>query len=327
MYIPTLPPQANLQYLAEGAANIVYRLSFRTSSPSIAADINPDDYDGTEPTTPRPTEIDALRYEPVFNGKLLRLRKALPSSVSNEESYRHFQDTIRPLFQAESLVEHILIQVPTHVITECNRQLVVDERNGGSRPRKRGSVYLAEDDPFGTLMTDMTPNTHAGEILVEFKPKWLVQSPSAPAGARRCRTCALTARKAALVQQRTGVVESKIALFCPLDLVSRDRSRVESAVRGILNLSKDPRGCTNELRSRLVDHLYQNRLLLRLKRLQEELDTVGIMRTAEISQPFLTAMTLRDCTMFLKVNSSARGVCSRAWLMPSIRSRRRRITP
>lgn len=300
--LPSLPPRASLQYLAEGAANIVYRLTIPRSSPSTEADISDSD-SRCGSTTQRHSEIEALSYDPVFDGKLLRLRKALPSTVCNEESYRRFQDVIRPLFPAENLVEQVLVHVPPHVVAECNRQLQLDESDARTRPRKRCGVYLAQDEPYGTLITDMSPNADAGEVLVEFKPKWLVQSPSAPLGSRRCRTCALRVKKNA---QRRVLGEAKSLSFCPLDLVSRDRGRVERAITAICSSSKESPLYTDEFRDRLVDFLYENPLLLKLKQLQQDLDEIGVLEADVTSRDFLTAMTLRDCTMFLKVCSCSK---------------------
>lgn len=298
-YIPELPPQISPQYLAEGAANIVYRFVIPSCSPSIAADIALDNDDGPESTTPPPTEIDALRYDPIVEGKLLRLRKGLSSTVSNEESFKRFQDVIRPLIPAENLVEQALVRLPPRLIADCNRQLHVDE-SSGVRPRKRCGVYLAEDEPYGTLITDMSPNRDAGEVLVEFKPKWLAQSPSAPPGSTRCRTCALRSMRAA---RRRGGVDDLGMSFCPLDLVSGERIKVERAVTAICSSLQDSQLYKRDLGNRLADFLCENSLLRRLKQLQLELDKVGILEADVASRDFLTAMTLRDCTMFIKVGT------------------------
>lgn len=296
-YNPELPPQISLQYLAEGAANIVYRFVIPPTSPSIAADITPDNGDGSESTTPPPSEIDALRYDPVLHGKLLRLRKGLASTVSNEESFKHYQDVIRPLFPMENLMEQVLVRLQSSLIADCNRQLQLEEKLG-VRPKKRRGIYLAADEPYGTLITDMSPNRDAGEILVEFKPKWLAQSLSAPPGSTRCRTCALRAMKN---RQRRGGPEDTSLSFCPLDLVSPDRSRVDLAVAAICLSLKDAQSHHTKLLSRLADFLYENPLLRRLQQLQLDLDRVGILEADVTSREFLTAMTLRDCTLFVKV--------------------------
>lgn len=51
-FIPVLPTSANLEYLAEGAANVVYRISISTPSPG------PSELDQYGDGTPPPTEID-----------------------------------------------------------------------------------------------------------------------------------------------------------------------------------------------------------------------------------------------------------------------------
>lgn len=307
--IPELPPQASLQFLAEGAANIVYRLHIPPSSPSIAAEVTPEIDTHSDATDPSPSEIDPLPYDPIFNGKLLRLRKQLPSTVSNEESFQRFQDVIRPLFPAENLVEQFLVRLPTDKVADCNKQLRLDE-GAGRRHSKRRGVYLALEEHYGTLITDMTPDKAAGERLVEFKPKWLAQSPSAPPGSRRCRTCALRARNNA---QKRHPDEHVSASFCPLDLASRDTSRVEKAVTVICHSSQYSQIDTEDIRNRIVEFLYKNPILQRLKQLQQELDPIGVLEGDVKSQGFLTAMTLRDCTVFLKVadvsNRDARVTC------------------
>ena len=52
------------------------------------------------------------------------------------------------------------------------------------------------------------------DLVIEFKPKWLAQSPNAPPMALRCRNCAREAYRA-IKSNRPDMV-----IFCPLHLVN-----------------------------------------------------------------------------------------------------------
>lgn len=286
--------EVRLVYLAEGAANIVYRIQ------PIISDIGADsESDSTSygPLTPPPTEIEPLYLNPALEGKLVRLRKNLITTVPVAESYSHFKNTIHPLFPEGTLVQSDLFQPLRDLLRECNADLREMERNG-ARPEKRHGLYLAEDEKHGCLITDMSWVFDDTFECYEFKPKWLVQSPSAPRGSRRCRTCALRAMK------RASGEPSSQASFCPLDLMSTDKARVARAVTYILgpvedkNRSKEQ---ADKLPSRMTDFLYKNSLLKLLKQIQLDLDPVGVLEADVTSPDFLTAMTLRDCSLFLKV--------------------------
>jgi len=167
-----------LEYLAEGAANVVFKL--------------------------RP-------YHP----KLLRFRKT-PSKMPYSEIVHKFNTVLSPLFPSDALVHPTLFKIPNVplVIATLNKALVEKEADG-SRSQKRQGVYLTPSEEYGIFVQDMTPRQDQ-ERFFEFKPKWLVQSPSAPAEAKRCRTCALREmRRAAKVISGRGDRD-----FCPLDLLS-----------------------------------------------------------------------------------------------------------
>ncbi len=289
---------SQMEYLAEGAANVVYRVIRPPPSPSISSSLDFETH-GESPTTPPPSEIPPLRIDPRLEGQLLRLRKNLPAAVSVMESQAHFESVIRPLFPSDNLVDRILFRPSQDLIRDCNRRLRQMETHG-SRSRKRHGVYLVDDELYGTLMTDMTCGNEDDCTSVEFKPKWLAQSPSAPAGAKRCRTCAFCAMKSSKIGD-AGEGEGMRLRFCPLSLVSGDRGRVTTAVDMILGLSRSGPGDHGHVREALIEFLLESSLLRRLKDLQIELDPIGVLAADVSGRPFLTAMTLRDCTLFLKV--------------------------
>lgn len=286
-----------LEYLAEGGANVVYRLrlSSSCSSTSSALDLT------TGGKTPHPTQLSALGINPQFYGKLLRLRKDLRSTVPVIDSQKYFNATIQPLFKQHNLVEQLLFKPSTSFIKSCNANLKRMETDG-SRPHKRHGVYLVESETYGTLITDMTCAAADSYASIEFKPKWLVQSPSAPAGSVRCRTCALRAMKSVTRTPSSDPAKSLKLGICPLNLVSDDKAKVSAAAKIVLDLCRPDESDNENLKRSLVEFLYKSPLLRLLRTLQKEMDPVGVLQADLSQRKFLTAMTIRDCTLFLKVS-------------------------
>jgi inositol-pentakisphosphate 2-kinase len=225
---------------------------------------------------------------PQLQGKLLRLRKKTAADTPYKDIVRNFDTIIRPLFTPDELVDQTLIRLPEGLIIQCNEQLRAAERNS-QRPPKRHGSYLSLTEPFGLLITDMTTANDPGATLAELKPKWLNQSPTAPSTACRCRTCALWEMKNREAMQ-AGRKEQRS--FCPLDLVSEQYENVLRAA-GLIKC-KD--------RSRLARILFRNPTLLRLQSLQKTEREVGLLGPEGRAWDMSLAMTLRDCTMFVRVS-------------------------
>ncbi|KAF4618386.1 hypothetical protein G7Y89_g14918 [Cudoniella acicularis] len=306
--IPVLPDDTGIQYLGEGAANIVYHISVRypTPPPSLIEEYG----DGTPP----PSEIEDVEDRAsraaalhIFDNKLLRLRKDLPTTAPCAVAQENWLRLVAPLFDADQLVQQSLVQIRTaNVIEKLNKELNGWEHNKyplrGSlrsvdpRPTQRHGIYLA-DDEHGLLVTDMTPGSALNEEVHEFKPKWLLQSPSAPPGSIRCRQCARNARmKAIFAREYPHLAPNKY--FCPLDLVSEDRraialvaSQMDSVPSKALILRR---------------WLESNTLLKRLRDAQRKLDPKGIFLSDPTTEDFCVAMTLRDCTVFLRLSGKGK---------------------
>jgi inositol-pentakisphosphate 2-kinase len=289
---PMLPSDVTLCYLAEGAANIIYRFTFPSPSPPSIPDL-------AEPTQGlEPSSKVVPHYDPIFKHRLLRLRKALPSSCPNRQTCEDLQETFLPLFPG-CIVTHDLVELPPNLLVRANRALQESELVGG-RPHKRHGLLLAEDEPHGILVTDMTPAITEGEVLVDFKPKWLIQSRSAPKGWKRCRTCALRAQKNAI---RRAKGQQEDAGPCPLDLASLDQARVERAVSLIATKKHAENGQDLErLRERLTSFLLSSTIIPNLKELQGR-DGEGVLAADVMSRNFLVATTIRDCSIYVKVGS------------------------
>lgn len=290
IHIPTLPGDVTLHYLAEGAANIIYKILLSPLGPPPSGHINS--------SQRLEAQFVPLCHDPIFERRLLRLRKALPSSSPNEQACAALHKTFYPLFP-DFLVAHDLVRLPLDLLRDTNIALRALEKAGG-RSQKRHGLYLAEDEPYGVLVTDMTPNATGGEVLVEFKPKWLVQSRSAPEGWKRCRTCALRAQKNAM--RRAKGQREEMGL-CPLDLASLDQARVRRAVSFIATADHAEEGQDlSRLRERLTSFLLESTVIPRLRTLQWSLDRTGVLAADVTSQEFLMATTIRDCSIYVKVN-------------------------
>lgn len=276
-----LPAGVQLIYLAEGGANVIYRFVASAPVKSALALKSPLSTAGVEACSGVPAQL---------RGKLLRLRKETAADIPYQEIVRNFDNIIRPLFKPEELVEQTLIRLPEGLIQRCNEQLRLAETNG-LRPAKRHGGYLCVNESFGLVITDMTTADDPGASMAELKPKWLTPSPSAPSTARRCRTCALREMKNHNVQslQQTGHRRS----FCPLDLVSE---RFENVLRATAFI----KGCGD--RAHLARILYRNSTLQKLQSHQKAMKNVGLHGPPAQSREMSVAMTLRDCTMFIKVS-------------------------
>lgn len=247
-----------LEYLNEGGANLVFRIS----------------PDGDRQLPSR------------LQGRLLRLRKNLSHVPTAEEQLKALDENFEHLFAPKHLVEHDMV-----VLDETLPPLLNGALQQIVRPRHRVGDFLPSEQMSGLLITDMTPGI--GQVLLQIKPKWLAQSPTAPPNAKRCRTCALRAQRASeRIRTATDAQET-----CPFDFISPDFEQRKAAVRGI---TADAR-----LQEYLLDQAQL--LLLQLRSYQVGFDKAGVLKTSgsESIHALCKAMTLRDCTLFLKRSGDA----------------------
>lgn len=262
-----------LQYVAEGAAHVVYRI-VSLSGTSFSA-------------------------HPELVGKLFRFRKSIASAVPCAQTVSNFKNRIAPLFPAENLVDFDLYPLPPHFAWNAKLNIALQKMEAdGSRPISRFGSYLtpSAEESDAVLVTDMSPQLPSDK-LVEFKPKWLVQSPSAPAGSKRCRTCAIREMRIedgkVMRQKYTGRGHAD---FCPLDLLSRDDHILEGVIRSLFPSTMTPRIRLSTYRKQLQP------LLLRLRDVQAEHGDVGLKSFEDgANQDFSVSMALRDCSVFVKL--------------------------
>lgn len=289
--IPSFPLGTTFRYVAEGRANVVFSITV----PAIWKG------ERQEPITVPPE---------FFDDKLLRVRKAVQTTVVCETAQMDWQICIKPLFEENQIVDQRLIDLRQgNVIQRLNAELKAREldtiNDPPKRPTKRRNIYLA-DDIHGLLVTDMRAKDPHSYMTIEFKPKWLLQSPSAPSKSKRCRTCAKAAR-----DNNGRATDEK---FCPLRLFSRSKDdRIAIArliVVGTRAIDTDPEilslheKTVEEVKTNfLAEWLGSNTLLHRLKKLQKQHDPTFGPQVSPVhleNKHFLIAMTLRDCSVFLR---------------------------
>ncbi|MCJ1315230.1 Inositol-pentakisphosphate 2-kinase [Xylographa vitiligo] len=306
MPLPSLPPSPRLTFLAEGAANIVYRISLPPpSTPPLSASLP--SYSGS---TPPPSEIEFPTLSPSppsppnLQHRLLRLRKALPTATPILPAQAHYATLLAPHFSAAELVAQTPVALPPGLVGACNSALRAMEAAGARDVRRRG-VWLDGCAKVGLLVEDMTAEGWVGEgdvVCLALKPKWLAQSPGAPRGARRCRSCAVGAMRR---EEEEG---GKGRAWCPLGLVARERAVVERTMEGFLaECGKGEQSVGEAVWGRVVDFLMEDGLLGRLRDLQLRFDPRGVVEGEVEGEEFRMAMTLRDCTLYLRVPSSGGG--------------------
>lgn len=143
-------------------------------------------------------------------------------------------------------------------------------------------------------------------LLVEFKPKWLSQSPSAPAKAIRCRQCAKELHSYVTEPGLKRPVPTK-AKPCPLTLNSSyHQTASDSSQRLVPHL--DDLG--DDL-SRTLDVLRDEEAFGCLRAAQKQNDVNGPLAAEPRDTNFALAMTLRDCTCFAVVSTQANLSASR----------------
>ncbi|KAH8890794.1 hypothetical protein GQ53DRAFT_746981 [Thozetella sp. PMI_491] len=265
----TLTRDVGFSFVGEGAANVVFEA------------VVPDAYEGDNP----------------FRGKLLRVPKAGTKAYSHEEIQQYWEKSIKPEFEEGQLVQQSLVQLKgTGLVPRLN-----DTLSGVEDRRKDFQGSTIGDVDFGMLVEDMRKR-NPGDLVIEFKPKWMTQSPNAPARARRCRNCAREAAR----NQKNGICTGLIADAPPCPLValmcSEDPAIPEESVEQIAAALNPALATTSaDQQLRFGDWLRRNTLLKRLHALQAKYDPKGPLY-ADPKHPGLSfAMTVRDCTCFVRI--------------------------
>ncbi|RDA83875.1 hypothetical protein CP532_1190 [Ophiocordyceps camponoti-leonardi (nom. inval.)] len=232
-----------------------------------------------------------IRDSADFDGLLLRVAKVpsrdCPPTYNYLFQQNFYQTSIQPLLDGYAVHQELVVIRRSGIVEKLNKLL--QEIDSSRKPKFRGSFVGQSDWAF--LVQDMRPADPNECLLIEFKPKWLCQSPSAPPAAVRCRQCAMELRNLIKNPDR-DLPETKP---CPLTLAN---SEAPSQARCLFRIAPQLAGidADDDLRRAVANHP----ALRQLKTQQQRHDRLGPLY-AEHSNAFLVAMTLRDCTCFVQI--------------------------
>ncbi|KAI8949972.1 inositol-pentakisphosphate 2-kinase-domain-containing protein [Xylaria longipes] len=246
------PQKVDFKYVAEGRANAVF---------SIWESEN------------------ATASKGRFESTLLRVPKAtLGVKACDYETLQAFHENqVEGRVGRQHLVPQALIRISAEV--------------AGILHKKRNKVDDSEIRAgYAMLIQDMSASP--GYSVLEFKPKWLAQSPIAPPNAKRCRTCA---REAFRNNQKRAKGQAVSTPICPLGLVHEDPAVVVDTIKRLT-----PQWTASNQR-RLSDAFERSGILKKLRELQTKGDPDRALLDDPSDPDFGLAMTLRDCSCYVRM--------------------------
>lgn len=244
----------------------------------------------------------------MYTGLLLRVAKVpapgQPTAYNYLFQQTFYQTAVQPLLGAHAIHQELVVLRGSGIVDELNRML--RDLDHVRKAKFRGSCVGHTD--WGLLIEDMRPPAATAtspspprSLLVEFKPKWLSQSRSAPANAVRCRQCALELQR---LLERSIIAGAGAGTFkcaadrkpCPLALVDDEAPpKVSSPFRIAPQLQELPDRA--HLQASL-ERILRDPFLDNLRAHQERLDATGPLSARADDERFGIAMTIRDCTCF-----------------------------
>ena len=278
--VPELDLAEDLEYLAEGNAHVIF---------AIHLDLE---------DQPR---------------RVLRLQKDTRRVVDPLKNMTYFSHQVRGMFADDQVIDQGLLPTDADTMEALNDMLIAVEREG-RRSAKRQGTFLKKDQEWIVVMTDMRPQT-ATQSMIEFKPKWLVQSPSAPANSNRCRTCALREMRESdgRAKGEAEMTTHKSKPFCPLDLLSDDIVTLRAIAKAVDapddKLELFAKGLLENdtiARLRKAQYKFNGATLKKIGEYEDIYKLLGVQRPESYTAPddVPMAMTIRDCTLFMRVDES-----------------------
>lgn len=326
-YFEDAPKEALIRfdYLSKGAANVVYTIH-RAEEPFTDAFLFVHVQDQGSTAT-------AISHDHVIN-RVLRVPRGRAKHLTSDDIVAGFEQAVRPIFLSGKVdaagsgedfesSEDKQVQVPVEPDQNLSKYLMDLKRVAflpGVMAHLAHLAHLTEPGTFeqgvdnsGLILPDMSPVPDVSMSL-EIKPKWLLQSPTAPANAVRCRTCAM----------QVAIPKDRKSYLCPLRLVYgrqpdlRDWAWnvVADHFGGTTNVSNDrqKKDMVSRLVGRLIDYLVAGdgrTLLLHIQYLESKLDPHGILKREHMHPKDVfdrnsrLAMTLRDCSWFIMIPFAA----------------------
>ena len=299
--------QVAFDYLNKGAANVIFKIRPELS-PSAKrfqfVDVSPKDkLSGV--TTP-------VAHQSLM-GTVLRVPRGGQKHLSSLEILDGFEHAIRPLFLPGARNKIQLDRDLTKLLMDHEGVLLLPDVMDHLYTRVEKLTFANTQSRrkcWGILLPDMSP-IPGKSITLEVKPKWLAQSPNAPPKAVRCRTCAM----------QVAVPKKRDNYICPLQLLHGNSSSLQpwsqTTVMRQFEGGKPPAPVvTSAIAKALLDYVTVDdgiTLLQHLLNLQSSLDPRGVLcrpqaDTGTFDDNLRLAMTLRDCSMFIKISYNTAGV-------------------
>ncbi|KAK0389379.1 hypothetical protein NLU13_2954 [Sarocladium strictum] len=273
--ILTLPPGTlPTRLVGEGAANAVFEFSVPQGHPS----------------------------QGLFKRTVLRVAKVKRpgehASFDYIAQHKYFLRDIRPRLGGYTVHQELVkAHHAKQLVPEMNEML---KRIDGQRRKKFRGSFVGNTD-WALLLEDVRPQESDDYVLIEFKPKWLLQSPNAPPNAIRCRQCASVFRTFVTKPDLSSPLPSQT--LCPLTLGRSDGGHYDFSSPFRIAPALAAQATSSAQLSyfeHALDRVANHPVIRKLRTVQAELDKHGPLR-AELSPLLPQAMTLRDCTCFAQI--------------------------
>ena len=325
------------EYFNKGAANVIFKIHpWTPTSPSPNKPFqllgNIQLVDGKR-YTGSPLPLQAV------SNKVLRVPRGKAKCLSGEDIIKGFEGTIRPLFEPKNGKSNIAsvaepasaaspqVALSTHLMNHdavvllpsvMEHFVAITEKGTFESMKSAQGPQSLTHRRWGMFLPDMSSTPNAS-VTLEIKPKWLVQSPNAPKSAIRCRTCAMQIHSP----------KSRDTYICPLRLVNGNehdlcmwmQTTVAHLLSGKAKISEHPppQSAVESVRDHILEYITKGdgRILLQhLRRLQKQLDPHGVLSRDrckpldKFDHDLRAAMTLRDCSFFIKLSYTTDGAIS-----------------
>ncbi|KAF9872737.1 inositol-pentakisphosphate 2-kinase [Colletotrichum karsti] len=283
-------PWTHVEYVGEGAANVVFETR-------------------QAPSNKKTAELDRTRY-------LLRVPKKPKDPAKRLHDawyqYNYIRGKVFPLFDNKDDL------FAKFTVAKVSQDTIVGMRNhlkAMDEAKRRPAKFVGDTVDCGRetvimLVEDMRPRPGLRQHLIEIKPKWLIQSPSAPEDANTCRCCALAAKKfhdsntpkgSKIKDQKYSPDDYSCPLWLdPLRVTPSDKEQIRR--EAIKRLFKNDKNHTD-----VYERLKRLPTLTMLRKNQLSADSRGPLRQKKDDPGFSMAMTLRDCSLFIRYQEGEKG--------------------
>jgi inositol-pentakisphosphate 2-kinase len=235
--------------------------------------------------------FDYTGDDPTLVRSILRVSKKKEANLQFQRDYQNL--VMVPLLGADYTAPYCLYRVNEELLTR------LDNESRALRPPSRLSTSIHLQAEYALLVPDASALGPAS-IAFELKPKWMyapnVQHVRSEHQRQKQRTCRFCMMETYRLHTKKDHVRSD---YCPMDLISRDRKRVEYAIACLWNdggrnlkfwcngvqvpvddarflSALGPNSTPEDMQHLLVDIVMTDPLLSRLAHLQKTLDGLDI---------------------------------------------------